>query len=120
MPRQKKMRFCRGVEGYNLYKPAGVPLSQIEVTELGLDELEAIRLCDMEGKQQEEAADAMGVSRGTIQRLLETGRHKVIAALVHGKALSFSDAEHVCIRPHHGRWCQDRGPLARNGPGHES
>jgi predicted DNA-binding protein (UPF0251 family) len=98
MPRQKKMRFCRGVEGYNLYKPAGVPLSQIEITELGLDEIEAMRLCDLEGKQQEEAAEAMGVSRGTIQRLLETGRRKAIEALVHGKALSFSDADHVCIR----------------------
>ena len=98
MPRQKKTRFCRGVEGYNLYKPAGVPLSQIEISELGLDEIEAMRLCDLEGKQQEEAANAMGVSRGTIQRLLETGRQKAIDALVHGKALSFSDADHVCIR----------------------
>ena len=108
------MRFCRGVEGYNLYKPAGVPLSQMEVTELGLDELEAMRLCDLEGKQQEEAAAAMGVSRGTIQRLLETGRGKAIDALVHGKALSFSDADHVCIRPHHGRRCRVRGQLPAN------
>jgi uncharacterized protein len=103
MPRHKKVRYCRGVEGYNLYKPSGIPLSQIDISELGLDELEAMRLCDAEGKQQEEAADVMGVSRGTIQRLLETGRRKTIDALVHGKALSFCDEDHVCIRPQAGR-----------------
>jgi len=99
MPRNKKMRYCRGVNGYNLYKPSGIPLSQMEIIELGLDELEAMRLCDHDGKQQEEAADAMGVSRGTIQRLLESGRRKTLEALVNGKALSFADAEHVCIDP---------------------
>lgn len=93
------MRYCRGIEGYNLYKPAGIPLSQMEVIELGLDELEAMRLCDSDGKQQEEAADTMGVSRGTIQRLLESGRRKTLDALVNGQALSFADADHVCIRP---------------------
>jgi len=71
----------------------------MEVIELGLDELEAMRLCDFDGKQQEEAADIMGVSRGTIQRLLESGRRKTLDALVNGQALSFADADHVCIRP---------------------
>jgi len=99
MPRNKKMRYCRRIDGYNLYKPAGIPLSQMEIIELGLDELEAMRLCDFDGKQQEEAADAMGVSRGTIQRLLESGRRKILDALVNGQALSFADADHVCIRP---------------------
>lgn len=117
MPRNKKMRYCRGVNGYNLYKPSGIPLSQMEIIELGLDELEAMRLCDHDGKQQEEAADAMGVSRGTIQRLLESGRRKTLEALVNGKALSFADAEHVCIDPkrqaRHGR--HGRGPSHGRG-----
>lgn len=71
----------------------------MEIIELGLDELEAMRLCDSDGMQQEEAAHTMGVSRGTIQRLLESGRRKTLDALVNGQALSFSDADHVCIRP---------------------
>jgi hypothetical protein len=71
----------------------------MEIIELGLDELEAMRLCDSDGMQQEEAADTMGVSRGTIQRLLESGRRKTLDALVNGQALSFADADHVCIRP---------------------
>ena len=78
MPRNKKMRYCRGIDGYNLYKPSGIPLSQMKIIELGLDELEAMRLCDSDGMQQEEAADIMGVSRGTIQRLLESGRRKIL------------------------------------------
>jgi predicted DNA-binding protein (UPF0251 family) len=104
------MRFCRGIDGYNLYKPSGIPLSSMEIIELGLDELEAMRLCDFDGMQQEEAADAMGISRGTIQRLLESGRRKTLDALVHGKALSFADADHVCIRPdiEIGRGCGGR------------
>jgi len=114
MPRNKKMRYCRGIDGYNLYKPSGIPLSQMEVIELGLDELEAMRLCDFDGKQQEEAANAMGVSRGTIQRLLESGRRKTLDALVCGKALSFADAEHVCIRPSSER---GRGHRGRHGHG---
>jgi uncharacterized protein len=117
MPRHKKMRYCRGVEGYNLYKPSGIPLSQIEISELGLDELEAMRLCDGEGKQQEEAADAMGVSRGTIQRLLDAGRRKTVDALVHGKALSFSDSEHVCINPPFGPGGGRRHRRGRIPPG---
>lgn len=99
MPRNRKMRYCRKIDGFNLYKPSGIPLSQMEIVELGLDELEAMRLCDLDGMQQEEAADAMRISRGTVQRLLEVGRRKTLDALVHGKALSLADADHVCISP---------------------
>lgn len=107
MPRQKKLRYCRGVDGFNLFKPAGIPLSQLEIAELGLDELEAMRLCDLDGKQQEEAAQAMGVSRGTIQRLLQSGRKKLLTSITEGQALSFEDAEHVCISPRPG-WGRGR------------
>jgi len=106
------MRYCRGIDAYNLYKPSGIPLSQVDIVELGLDELEAMRLCDSDGAQQEEAAVVMGVSRGTIQRLLESGRRKILDALVNGKALSFADADHVCIRPAIG---EGRGHGRRRG-----
>jgi len=97
-------------------------MSQLQMLELGLDELEAMRLCDFEGRQQEDAAETMGVSRGTIQRLLEAGRRKTLDALIHGKALSFSDADHVCIRPPvHPGWGRHGGRFgngySRRGPG---
>ncbi len=115
VPRQKKLRYCRGVNGFNLFKPAGIPLSQLEIAELGLDELEAMRLCDLDGKQQEEAAQAMGVSRGTIQRLLQSGRKKLLTSITEGQALSFEDAEHVCISPRPGRGRGQHGRRRHGG-----
>ncbi|MGB2982828.1 MAG: DUF134 domain-containing protein [Candidatus Bipolaricaulia bacterium] len=99
MPRPKKPRYCRRFGSFNLFKPAGIPLSQTEIVEVGLDELEALALCDFEGLHQEQAAEAMDVSRGTVQRLLQTGRQRVVDAIIHGKALAIQESEHVHIRP---------------------
>ena len=55
------------------------------------DELEALKLCDFEGLTQEQAGERMGISRGTIQRLLTGARKKVAEALVSGAALVFSE-----------------------------
>ncbi len=54
---------------------------------LRFDELEALRLCDAEGLTQEQAGEIMGVSRGTIQRLVVSGREKMVTAIVEGQAL---------------------------------
>ncbi len=112
MGRMKKVRFCRRAPGYRFYKPGGVPLRDLAVVELLLDELEAMRLVDLEGKDQQAAADLMGISRGTLQRLLWEARRKVAGALVHGQALAVADAEHVVVRPP-GR----RGGFPRGGRG---
>ena len=52
-----------------------------------LDEFEAMRLCDLEALDQESAGDQMGVSRGTIQRLADSGRKKLIGAIVSSSAV---------------------------------
>ena len=62
----------------------------MEILQLPHDELEALHLCDGEGKTQEEAGACMGVSRGTIQRMLANARRKVARALVGQKALAIS------------------------------
>lgn len=69
------------------FKPAGIPGSRLECAELALDELEAIRLADLEGLYHEEAAAAMRVSRQTFGRIVGSARLKVADALVNGKAL---------------------------------
>lgn len=51
-------------------------------------ELEAIRLIDLEGLTQEEAGKRMGISRGTVWRLLKSGRKKVAQALTEGKPIT--------------------------------
>lgn len=53
-------------------------------------ELECLRLVDLEGLSQEEAGTRMGVSRGTIWRLLQSARKKVARALTEGRPLRIS------------------------------
>ena len=62
-------------------------MPQLEVMTLEEDELEALRLCDVEGLHQVVAGERMGVSRGTVQRLLKTGRETIIRAIVENAAL---------------------------------
>lgn len=93
MPRPRKPRICICPHraGYAaVFKPAGTPLKDMEIIQLAHDELEALHLCDGEGKTQEEAGVCMGVSRGTVQRLLTNARSKVARALVGQKALAIS------------------------------
>jgi predicted DNA-binding protein (UPF0251 family) len=47
----------------NLFKPAGIPARFLERVSLTYEELEAVRLKDLEGLEQEEAAKKMNVSR---------------------------------------------------------
>jgi uncharacterized protein len=95
-PRLKKPRHCncpyRG-DAEEVYKPAGTPLRDLDKVSIGHDEMEAMFLCDSEGLTQEEAGNRMGVSRGTVQRLLAQARKKTIEAVVLGKALFVESEE---------------------------
>lgn len=71
----------------SFYKPVGVPLRDLQEVELGVDELEALRLADLEGLYHDAAARRMAVSRGTFGRIVEAARRKVAEALVAGRAL---------------------------------
>ena len=52
-----------------------------------LDEFEAMRLADLDGRYQEQAAEQMNVSRPTFSRIIDSAHRKMADALVHGKAL---------------------------------
>jgi len=54
---------------------------------LNLDEIEALRLADLESIYQAKAAGIMGVSRSTYGRILESARHKLALALWEGQDL---------------------------------
>ena len=69
------------------FKPQGIPLSSLETLTLTLDEFEAIRLADLEGLYQEQAAEEMDVSRQTFGRIVESAHKKIAEALINGKAL---------------------------------
>ena len=94
-PRPRKPRNCccpHRSAGETVFKPAGTPLKELERIVLAHDELEALRLCDGLGLTQQEAGERMGVSRGTVQRLVTCGRHKVAKAIAGGAALVVSPA----------------------------
>ena len=91
MPRCKKQRCCRLLENERIFKPTGIPLSEMEIIDIEIDELEAVRLCDYEGKSQIETAEIMEISRGTVQRLLNSGRRKILDGLLHLKAIKLKN-----------------------------
>ena len=84
MPRSAK---CRKVCAEFQHKVFTAEDGKEEYVILAVDELEALRLCDYENLEQEAAARQMGVSRGTFQRILYSGRHKSVEALCEGKGV---------------------------------
>jgi predicted DNA-binding protein (UPF0251 family) len=81
---------CRRVAGRPaaaIFKPIGIPVLELEEVVMSLDEFEAVRLADLDGLYQEQAAEQMSVSRTTFSRIVESGHRKVADAIVHGKAL---------------------------------
>jgi predicted DNA-binding protein (UPF0251 family) len=86
-PRYKKPRICECSFKGRAFKPTGVPMGQIEKIAVYRDELEVLKLCDMDGLTQSEAGVKMGISRGTVQRLLSGARRKTATALAECKAL---------------------------------
>lgn len=86
-PRYKKPRFCECHLKGKAFKPAGIPMTELEKITLYIDELETLKLCDHDRLTQEEAGLKMGISRGTVQRLLSSARKKVATALSQCKAI---------------------------------
>jgi predicted DNA-binding protein (UPF0251 family) len=86
-PRNKKERFCSCPLRGKAFKPTGIPMTEIEKIRLYRDELETLKLCDLDGFTQEEAAKRMGISRGTVQRILSIARRKTAMAIAECKAI---------------------------------
>ena len=83
-------KYCRKI-GYSpavtYFKPKGIPASLLEEVRLTLDELEAVRLADLEGLYQDQAAARMNVSRQTFGRIIDSAHNKIADVLIHAKAL---------------------------------
>ena len=77
------------------FKPRGVPLIKLENVSLAKDEFEALRLKDVEGLEQEQAALKMNVSQPTFHRILDSAHNKVADALVKGKAIRIEGGDYV-------------------------
>ena len=87
--------ICRKVSGdvtARYFKPQGIPMRDLEEVAMAPDEIEAIRLADLEGLYQTDAAASMGVSRQTFGNIIARARQKVASALLGGKALRIASA----------------------------
>lgn len=116
MPRPWRLRHISATTQIQGFKPMGIPMAELEVLQLQLDELEALRLADKEGLYQEEAAERMGVSRVTFGRILQRARAKVSEALLGGKALLIGEGP-VQLGPGSDGLCPVHGGPRRRGRG---
>ncbi len=91
MPRPRKRRTLANAPRPCIYKPAGIGLQRLRLVALLDEELEALRLADLEGLTQAEAAGRMSISRSTFQRILERAHRQVALALVDGQALCLQE-----------------------------
>jgi len=90
MPRP---RLCRKIEfnpDITYFKPQGVPMREIEIVELTIEEVEAYRLRYVSDLEQKEAAQKMDTSQSTYQRILYSAYKKIADALVNGKAIKIT------------------------------
>jgi predicted DNA-binding protein (UPF0251 family) len=92
-PRRGRPRVRRIIEGTGearCYKPCCCLGEENEGVSLKPEEIELIRLIDLEGLEQEEAAERLGVSRKTAWRDLHDARRKIADALVNGKGIEMA------------------------------
>lgn len=94
MARQPKCRHVEFIPPITSFKPAGIPRFCMEEIVLLVEEMEAIRLKDYLGMEQEECAQKMQVSRPTFQRILIEGRAKIAEALIMGKAIRIEGGDY--------------------------
>ncbi len=87
MPRPRCCRRIGWLPHCRSFEPRG---GSSGVIGLELDELEALRLADLLGLHQEEAAAEMKISRPTFGRILEQAHRKVAEALIFGKSLQIN------------------------------
>jgi uncharacterized protein len=87
MPRPLKERRVSRTLGGCVFRPAGKPVRSLQHVTLRCDEAESVRLADLEGLYQADAAGRMGVSRQTFGRIIESARRKIADAIINGKCL---------------------------------
>jgi uncharacterized protein len=87
MPRPYKFRWVGKFPDEVIFKPLGYPIRECGLVELNLDEMEALRQAHLQGKDQEEGAEIMGISRSTFGRILENAHQKLTEALINRRTL---------------------------------
>lgn len=87
MPRPRLRRKICFNPDVTYFKPRGVPISTLDIVELSIEEVEALRLKNVEQFSQIECAKKMNTSQSTFQRILSSAYSKISDAIVNGKAM---------------------------------
>ncbi len=87
MPRPFKPRRVSSLPRYTYFKPTGIPMPLLEELVLTVDEVEALRLKDVEKLEQHVCAERMDVAQSTLQRILVSAREKLTRSIIEGRAL---------------------------------
>ncbi len=95
MPRPIKPRKIGYIPQHKLFVPYDKKRLSNDTILLLHDELEALRLKDIEHLNQNEAAEVMGVSRQTFQLILDSAHQKVATALVEGQAIKIEGGNYT-------------------------
>ena len=86
--RKRKNRNIDADHSNLSFKPCGLRKDLLDTVVIYEDEMEAIRLADLESLYQQECADKMAISRTTFSRLVESARKKIADALLNKKVLT--------------------------------
>ncbi len=87
MPRPRLRRRISFSPEVEYFKPQGVPLRSLDCVYLTREEVEALRLKNIEDFDQIESAKKMQTSQSTFQRILKSAHKKISVALIQGKAI---------------------------------
>jgi predicted DNA-binding protein (UPF0251 family)/DNA-directed RNA polymerase subunit RPC12/RpoP len=87
LARPTKWRKVEFIPNIQYFAPSDIDADALQENILRIEELEAIRLKDLEGMEQEDCANKMEVSRQTFQRILNVAREKIADSLINGKAI---------------------------------
>ncbi len=98
MVRPMKLRVVGKEPQVTYFKPAGIALRELEENGLTVEEIEAVRLKDLEGFEQEECAKKMHISRPTFHRIIKSARKKIADSLIEGKALRIGGGNYMMGR----------------------
>ncbi|WP_079493387.1 DUF134 domain-containing protein [Maledivibacter halophilus] len=98
MPRPKKWRRVCKVPEIKAYGPVDRDsIDNLDSVILTVEELETIRLIDLEGMNQVECAELMGVARSTVQRIYNDARKKIAKGIIEGRTLKIEGGNYkVC------------------------
>ncbi len=87
MPRPKIPRCLQFTPTVRYFKPQGIPLRFLEEIVLLPDELEALKLHEIDNLDQIQASEKMKVSQPTFARILQSAQNKLAQAIIQGKAI---------------------------------